>query len=86
MIIHLIAEWMKKTIKWVNITINHMSISAKIEVAVRSIWLCNKTWFKKATDFNTSGLAAKSDLAGLKAEVDKIVIDQQKNVPVNYIN
>ena len=36
---------------------------------------------KKATGVDTSNLAAKSDLASLKAEVDKIDIDKLKTVP-----
>ena len=35
------------------------------------------------TCFDTSKLAAKSDLVSLKAEVDKIDIDQLKTVPAD---
>ena len=38
---------------------------------------------KNATGVDTSKLAAKSDLASLKAEVDKIDADKLKNVPVD---
>ena len=38
---------------------------------------------KNATGIDTSKLAAKSALASLKAEVDKIDVDSLKTVPVN---
>ena len=40
-----------------------------------------KADFKKVTGIDTSSLAEKSDLASLKAEVDKINIDKLKTVP-----
>ena len=42
-----------------------------------------KTKLKIAAGVDTSKLAAKSDLAGLKAEVDKIVVGKLKTVPVD---
>ena len=39
--------------------------------------------FKKATGIDTSNLALKSNLAKLKAEIDKIVVDKLKTVPVD---
>ena len=42
-----------------------------------------KIGFKKAINLNTSNLAAKSDLASLKAEVDKIDIIKLKAIPVD---
>ena len=42
-----------------------------------------KADLKNATGVDTSKLAAKSDLASLKAEVDKIVIGKLKTVPVD---
>ena len=45
-----------------------------------------KADLKNATGIDTSKLAAKSDLTGLKAEVDKIDIDKLKNVPRNLSN
>ena len=42
-----------------------------------------KAELKKAIGIDTSNLAAKSDLAGLKGEVDKINVDQLKTVPVD---
>ena len=40
-----------------------------------------KADLKNATVFNTSRLAAKSDLASLKAEIDKIYVGKLKTVP-----
>ena len=42
-----------------------------------------KTDLKNATGVDTSKLAAKSDLASLKAEVDKIDVGKLKTVPVD---
>ena len=46
--------------------------------------LCNyatKTGLEYATRIDTSKLAVKSDLASLKAKVDKLDIDELKNAP-----
>ena len=42
-----------------------------------------KTDIKRATGVDMSNVAAKSDLAGLKAEVDKIDVGKLKTVPVD---
>ena len=42
-----------------------------------------KADLKNATGIDTSKLAAKSDLASLKVEVDKIDADKLKTVPIN---
>ena len=42
-----------------------------------------KTDLKGATGIDTSNLALKSNLDNLKAEVDKIVVDKLKTVPVD---
>ena len=42
-----------------------------------------KTDLKEATGIDTSNLAAKSDLASLKAETDKIDVGKLKAVPVD---
>ena len=42
-----------------------------------------KTDFKNATGVDTSELAAKSDLASLKAEIDKIDVYKLKTVPID---
>ena len=41
---------------------------------------------KNATGIDTSKLATKSDLASLKAEVDKIDVDKLKTVPDDLSN
>ena len=45
-----------------------------------------KSDLKNATGVDTSKLAAKSDLASLKDEVDKLDIDKLKNVPTHLSN
>ena len=42
-----------------------------------------KTDLKNAIGVDTFKLAAKSDLASLKAEVDKIVVNKLKTVPLD---
>ena len=42
-----------------------------------------KIGFKGVTSLNTSNLAAESDLASLKAQVDKIHVIKLKAVPVD---
>ena len=53
--------------KWVNIFLNRMNISGngKLELDYAT-----KTYLKRVASLDTSKSAAKSDLAGLKAEVD----------------
>ena len=45
-----------------------------------------KADLKNATGVDTSKFAKKVDLANLKSNVDKLVIDKLKNVPSNLIN
>ena len=45
-----------------------------------------KTCLKNGTGVDTSKFAKKVDLANLKSDVDKIDIDQLKNVPSNLSN
>ena len=40
-----------------------------------------KTDFKNATGVDTSSFAKKTDLVNMKSDVDKLEIDQLKNVP-----
>ena len=54
------------------------NINAKVDLSNYA----TKTYLKNATGVDTSKLAAKSDLASLKAEIDKIDIDKLKTVPV----
>ena len=44
--------------------------------------ICNKNRFKKSNRSSTS-FAKKTDLANLKSDVDKLEIDELKNVPIN---
>ena len=46
-----------------------------------SFKLLNKIWLENATGVNMSDFAKQADLAGLKLEVDKLPIDELKNVP-----
>ena len=41
-----------------------------------------KAYLKNATGVDTSKLAAKCDLASLKAEIDKIDVDKLKTAPI----
>ena len=45
-----------------------------------------KTDLKNATDVDTSGVAKKTDLVNLKSDVDKLDIDELKNIPSNLSN
>ena len=78
-------EWWKRySIKWVNTPRNHINLLDKTLMSKLIVWLCNKSRFKKATGVDTSSIAAKSDLASLKAKVDKIDVDKIKTVPVDF--
>ena len=57
-------------------------INVKVDLSNYAIEL----GFKNATGVDTSKLAAKSDLASLKAKVDKIVVDKLKIVPNDLSN
>ena len=57
-----------------------------INVKVNSYNYAAKTDLKNATGIDTSKLAAKSDFVSLKAEVDKLDIDELKNVSTNLRN
>ena len=66
-------------IKWVDTILNHVSASSiKVELDLSNY--AKKLISKKARSVNTSNLPAKSDLASLKAEVDKIDIDNLKTI------
>ena len=58
-------------------------IGGDINVKVHLFNYTAKLDFKNATGVDTSKLAAKSDLASLKAEVDKIDVDKLKTVPTD---
>ena len=56
-------------------------VNVKVELDLSSY--ATKTDLKNATGVDTSKLAAKPDLASLKAKVDKIDVDKLKTVPVD---
>ena len=56
-------------------------VNVKVELDLSSY--ATKTDLKNATGVVTSKLAAKPDLASLKAKVDKIDVDKLKSVPVD---
>ena len=59
---------------------DHFGINVKVELNLSSY--ATKTDSKNATGIDISKLAGKSDLASLKAEVDKIDRDKLNTVPV----
>ena len=54
----------------------------KIEIGLSSY--ATKANLKRVAEVDTSNLAAKSDLASLKVEVDKIDVDKLKTVLVGF--
>ena len=58
-------------------------IGGNVKVELNFSSYATKAELTNAAGVDTSKLAAKSDLAGLKAEVDKIDIDQLKTFPVD---
>ena len=85
MINHLIAGLIKKTLyKMVQyFPKSYEPLGEDINVKVDLSNYATKTYFKKPAGVDTSKLAAKSDLASLKAEIDKIEVDKLKTVPVD---
>ena len=61
----------------------YRSFGGNINVKVDFSNYATKADLKNAAGVGTSKLTAKSDLASLKAEVDKIDIGELKTVPVN---
>ena len=61
----------------------YKSFGGDINIKVNLSNYVIKLDLKNATGFETSKLAAKSDLASLKAEIDKIDVDKLKIVPVD---
>ena len=85
MIIHLIARLIKKTLykmsQYFSKPYNHFIGNVKVELDLSNY--ITKTDLKGITETDTSNLALKSNLAKLKAEVDKIDVDKLKTVPVD---
>ena len=88
MIIHLIAGLIKKILYKMSHYFSKPyeptggDINAKTDLSNYA----TKADLKNAAGVDTSKLAAKSDLASLKAEVDKWDIDKLKNEPTNLSN
>ena len=80
-------DWYKRScIKWTNTFLNYVIL----EDTSMSKWIClimqQKQIWIKATGSDTPNLAAKSYLARIKAEIDKINVDKSKTVPVDLSN
>ena len=84
-ITHLISGLTKNTLQKMSqcFTIPYEHFGRDINVKVDLSNYATKTNFKKATGIDTSNLAFKSNLATLKAEVDKIYVDKLKTVPID---
>ena len=62
----------------------HYIGNVKVELDLSNF--VTKADLKEATAVDTSNLASKSDLAGLKAEVDKIDIDKLRTIHIDPSN
>ena len=87
MIIYLIVELIKKTLYKMSqyFPKPYEPFKREINVKMDLFNYATKTDLKKAIGIDISKLAAKSDLASLKAEADKIDVDKLKSVPVDLI-
>ena len=85
MMIHLIAGLIKKTLYKMSqyFPKPYDPFGGSIRVKVDLSNYATKTDLKKATRIDTSNQALKSNLAKLKAEIDKIDIDKLKTVPTD---
>ena len=85
MIVLLIVGQIKKTLnkmsQYFPIPYNHFCGNVKVKLDLSSY--ATKTKLKGAAGNDTSNLALKSNLAKLKAEVDKIDVDKLKTVPAD---
>ena len=83
--IHLIAGLIKKTLYKMSqyFPKPYDPFGGSIRVKVDLSNYATKTDLKKATRIDTSNQALKSNLAKLKAEIDKIDIDKLKTVPTD---
>ena len=62
------------------------SLGANVKVKLDLPHYETKSDLKSTTGFGTSSFAIKTDLANLKSDVDKLDIDELKNVPSNLNN
>ena len=64
----------------------YRSFEGNVKVGLDLSSYATKVELKNATGVDTSKLAAKSDLASLKAEVDKVGVDKLKTLPIDLSN
>ena len=85
MIIHLIVGLIKKILYKMSQYFPKLyePFRGDINVKVDLSNYATKADLKNATRIDTSKLAAKSDFASLKAEVDKIDVDKLNTVPID---
>ena len=85
MIILLIVGLIKKTLYKMSqyFPKPHEPFGREINVKVDLSNYAAKTDLKNVTGVDTSKLAANSDLASLKAEIDKIYVDKLKTIPID---
>ena len=85
MIIHLIAALMKKILYKMSLYFAkpYGPFGGDINVEVDLSNYATKTDLKYATGVDTSDLALKSNLANLKAKIDKMDVDKLNTVPVD---
>ena len=62
------------------------SIKENVKVELDLSNYATKVDLKNATDVDTSDFAKKTDSANLKSDIDKLDIDELKNVPTNVIS
>ena len=82
MIIHLIAQLIKKML-YKNESIFSQTFGGDINVKVNLSNYARKADLENSNGVDTSKLAAKSDLASLKAEVSKINLEKLKTAPID---
>ena len=62
------------------------SLGGKVKVELDLSNYATKADLKNATGVDTSDFAKKTDSANLKSDIDKLDIDELKNVPTNVIS
>ena len=83
-VIHLIAGQIKKRHYYIKVRYyTELSKSNKVKVELDLSNYATKYGVKKATGVNTSVLAKKWDLAGLKSYVDELDVDKLRIFPVD---
>ena len=62
------------------------SLEGRVKVELDLSNYATKADLKNATGVDTSDFAKKTDSANLKSDIDKLDIDELKNVPTNVIS